>query len=231
MGAPTMASLLCSQTLPADAYESALIGFLFELLTQVAARHQPDIVPMLRNEVTDLSLDPDLLGRALQAQGIWFQLLGIAEQNAAMRRRRGAESARGYQNVRGTFAQLLADAARAGVRAEQVRSVLAGLKIRPVITAHPTEAKRVTVLERHRSIYRRLMELESPRWTARERAELIQKLECEIEILWLTGELRLEKPTVAQEVAWGLHFFNETLFEAVQDPCSNGAAHCPPIRQ
>jgi phosphoenolpyruvate carboxylase len=215
MGAPTMASLLCSQTLPADAYESALIGFLFELLTQIAARHQPDIVPMLRNEVTDLSLDPDLLGRALQAQGIWFQLLGIAEQNAAMRRRRGAESARGYQNVRGTFAQLLADATRAGVRAEQVRSVLAGLKIRPVITAHPTEAKRVTVLERHRSIYRSLMELESPRWTARERTELIQKLECEIEILWLTGELRLEKPTVAQEVAWGLHFFNETLFEAV----------------
>ncbi len=226
MGAPTMASrhgsqipdgaaLLCSQTLPADAYESALIGFLFELLTQVAVRHQPDIVPMLRNEVTDLSLGPDVLGRALQAQGIWFQLLGIAEQNAAMRRRREAQSARGYQNVRGTFAQLLAGAARAGVQADQVRSILGGLKIRPVITAHPTEAKRVTVLERHRSIYRRLMELESPRWTARERAELIQKLECEIEILWLTGELRLEKPTVAQEVAWGLHFFNETLFEAV----------------
>ncbi len=226
MGAPGMASrgrstiadgavLLFSQTLPADAYESELIGFLFDLLTKVAARHRPDIVPMLRNEVTDLSLAPDVLGRALQAQGIWFQLLGIAEQNAAMRRRRETESKRGYQNVRGTFAQLLADAAQAGVKADHVRAILGGLRIRPVITAHPTEAKRVTVLERHRSIYRRLMELESPRWTTRERAELILKLECEIEILWLTGELRLEKPTVAQEVAWGLHFFNETLFEAV----------------
>ncbi|MGH8275853.1 MAG: phosphoenolpyruvate carboxylase, partial [Steroidobacteraceae bacterium] len=84
-----------------------------------------------------------------------------------------------------------------------------------VITAHPTEAKRVTVLEGHRRIYRGLMELESPRWTRRERADLIQRLRNEIELLWLTGELRLEKPTVAQEVAWGLHFFNETLFESV----------------
>ena len=39
----------------------------------------------------------------------------------------------------------------------------------------------------------------------------------EIELLWLTGELRLQKPTVPQEVFWGLHFFNETLFEAVPD--------------
>ena len=206
---------LCSRTLEAEAYESELAGLLFNLLIEVVTRHQPEIVPLLRGEVTGAGLAPGLLGRALQAQGIWFQLFGIAEQNAAMRRRRAVENARGYQNVRGTFAQLLADAANAGVKADQVRFILGGLKIRPVITAHPTESKRVTVLERHRSIYRRLMELESPRWTARERAEWIQKLKREIEILWLTGELRLEKPTVAQEVAWGLHFFNETLFDSV----------------
>ena len=39
----------------------------------------------------------------------------------------------------------------------------------------------------------------------------------DIELLWLTGELRLAKPTVPQEVYWGLHYFNETLFEAVPD--------------
>ena len=84
-----------------------------------------------------------------------------------------------------------------------------------MITAHPTEAKRVTVLERHRRIYLRLLELESPRWTDRERQELIQAAGDEIELLWLTGELKLAKPTVAQEVAWGLYFFNENLFDVV----------------
>jgi phosphoenolpyruvate carboxylase len=91
------------------------------------------------------------------------------------------------------------------------------LRIRPVITAHPTEARRVTVLEKHRRVYRRLVDLESPRWTPRERQALVDGLRNEIELLWTTGELRLVKPTVPQEVFWGLHFFNETLFEAVPD--------------
>jgi phosphoenolpyruvate carboxylase len=199
----------------ADTYESEVAGLLFDLLIEVAVRHEPDVVPLLQGRATGSDIAPHLLARTLQAQGMWFQLLSIAEQNAAMRRRREAENERGYQAVRGTFAHVMADAANAGVTAEQIRAILKGLRIRPVITAHPTEAKRVTVLERHRRIYRGLMELESPRWTRRERADLTQRLRNEIELLWLTGELRLEKPTVAQEVAWGLHFFNETLFESV----------------
>ncbi|TMC59523.1 MAG: phosphoenolpyruvate carboxylase, partial [Chloroflexi bacterium] len=146
-----------------------------------------------------------------------FQLLSIAEQNAAMRRRRQIEAERGYELLRGTFAQVVSGAAAAKVPASEIQALLQHLRVRPVITAHPTEAKRVTVLEKHRRIYRRLVDLESPRWTPRERHGLVDGLRNEIELLWLTGELRLQKPTVPQEVFWGLHFFNETLFEAVPD--------------
>jgi phosphoenolpyruvate carboxylase len=198
-----------------DAYEVQTAALLFDLLIEVATRHDPEILPLLRGESAPVNLAPGLLARALQAQGMWFQLLSIAEQNAAMRRRREAEDQQGHEAVRGTFAQVVAEAARSGLEPAQMRSALAALKVTPVITAHPTEAKRVTVLERHRRIYRAIMELESPRWTRRERARLKQQLKNEIELLWLTGELRLQKPTVAQEVAWGLHFFNETLFEVV----------------
>ncbi|HVS26224.1 MAG TPA: phosphoenolpyruvate carboxylase [Burkholderiales bacterium] len=196
-------------------YEKELAGFLFELLAGIVERHEPRIVPMLRGELRDFDLPPSLLGWALQAQGIWFQLLSIAEENAAMRRRRQLENERGYENVRGTLGQVVAEARANGADADEIRSLLNALKIRPVVTAHPTEAKRVTVLERHRKVYRRLMDLESPRWVPREREKLVEALRHEIELLWFTGELRLEKPTVPQEVAWGLHFFNETLFEAV----------------
>ena len=154
-----------------------------------------------------------MLARTLQVQGIWFQLLSIAEQNAAMRRRRQIEAERGYELLRGTFAQVISGAAAAKVPASEIQALLQHLRVRPVITAHPTEAKRVTVLEKHRRIYRRLVDLESPRWTPRERHGLVDGLRNEIELLWLTGELRLQKPTVF----WGLHFFNETLFEAVPD--------------
>jgi phosphoenolpyruvate carboxylase len=156
-----------------------------------------------------------MLARALQAQGILFQLLAIAEQNRDMRNRRELERGQGRAAVKGTFAAVFDKAATSGISSDEINELLRSIRIRPVITAHPTEAKRVTVLERHRRIYLRLFDLESPRWTRREREDLIGSLRDEIELLWLTGELKLEKPSVGQEVAWGLYFFNENLFDIV----------------
>jgi phosphoenolpyruvate carboxylase len=222
------AAALAARDLGIEDYEAALASLLHQLLIEVARRHQPEVVAVLEGHSNGLDLPASLLARALQAQGIWFQLLSIAEQNAAMRRRRHVENERGYAQVRGTFAQLITDAAERGITAEQMRRCLATVRIRPVLTAHPTEAKRVTVLESHRRLYRKLIDLEAPRWTRRERLELLLQIKNEIELLWLTGELRLEKPTVAQEVAWGLHFFRESLFDAVPamlDKLEHALAH------
>jgi phosphoenolpyruvate carboxylase len=198
-------------------YANEVVELLAGLLLQLVRERAPEVEPVLRGEREPAELSPELLARTLQVQGIWFQLLSIAEQNAAMRRRRQFEAERGYDLLRGTFAQVFAWAAAAKVPAADIRDLLERLRIRPVLTAHPTEAKRVTVLEKHRRIYRRLVDLESPRWTPRERQSLVDGLRNEIELLWMTGELRLAKPTVPQEVFWGLHFFNETLFEAIPD--------------
>jgi phosphoenolpyruvate carboxylase len=202
----------------ADAdYLGQVAGLLFTQLVDVIRAHQPELEPVLRGGPVDAAAPPEMLARAIQAQGIWFQLLSLAEQNAAMRQRRHAEVERGVGQLRGTFAQVVSGAAAQGVSAEEMRSLVAQLRVRPVITAHPTEAKRVTVLEKQRRIYRRLVDLEAPRWTPRERAALVESVRTEIELLWLTGELRLEKPTVAQERAWGLYFVNENLFDVVPD--------------
>jgi phosphoenolpyruvate carboxylase len=201
----------------AAAYANEVVELLSSLLLNLVRERQPEVEAVLRGERPVAELGPELVARTLQVQGIWFQLLSIAEQNAAMRRRRQVETERGHDQLRGTFAQVITAAAAAKIPADEVRSLLEVLRVRPVITAHPTEAKRVTVLEKHRRIYRRLVDLESPRWTPRERQALVEGLQNEIELLWNTGELRLAKPTVPQEVFWGLHFFNETLFEAVPD--------------
>ena len=130
-----------------------------------------------------------------------------------MRRRREVERGRGREQIKGTFAQVLAEAAASGVGPEEIQKLIASLRIRPVITAHPTESKRVTVLEKYRRAYLTLRELENPRWTERERAQFIDDLRDQIELVWMTGELHLEKPSVEQEVLRGLHYFDETLFE------------------
>jgi phosphoenolpyruvate carboxylase len=188
---------------------------LVRLLTEVVKRYEPQTARVLSGEATSENASPTELARILQAQNLLFQLLAIAEQNRDMRNRRQLERERGYQCVAGTFASLFGRLAQQGIAGEQIHELLHSIRIRPVITAHPTEARRVTVLERHRRIYLRLFDLESPRWTEREREDLIASLHDEIELLWLTGELKLEKPSVAQEVAWGLYFFNENLFDVV----------------
>jgi len=88
---------------------------LFSLLLDVARRHQPEIEAALKGGANVSDFTPELMARALQAQGIWFQLLSIAEQNAAMRRRRKLERERGREQVRGTFANVLGEASRGGI--------------------------------------------------------------------------------------------------------------------
>jgi phosphoenolpyruvate carboxylase len=198
-----------------DGEETA--DLLFELLAGVVGRQHPEVGAILRGKSFARDFPPDLLARVFQAHGIWFQLLAIVEQHTAMRLRRQTERVRGEAAVEGTFANVISEAAKQDVGAKALRSVLASTRVRPVITAHPTEAKRVTVLEKHRRIYRMLVELDQQRWTEREREAILERLRDEIALLWVTGELRLEKPTVDQEAAWGLHFFNETLFDGVPD--------------
>ncbi|MCI0466336.1 MAG: phosphoenolpyruvate carboxylase, partial [Beijerinckiaceae bacterium] len=198
-----------------DGEETA--DLLFELLANVVHRKHPGVAAALRGKPEPGEFTQDSLSRVFQAHGIWFQLLTIVEQHTAMRLRRQTERVRGEAAVESTFANVIAEAASLGIDAEEMRGRLASTRVRPVITAHPTEAKRVTVLEKHRRIYRLLVELEQQRWTERERAGIIDRLRGEIELLWMTGEVRLEKPTVDQEVAWGLHFFHETLLEGVPE--------------
>ena len=200
-------------TLVAD-YTRRIATLLHERLCAVIQARCPGILEHFKTDTT-LKENDDRLLNLMQAWSIWFQLLDIAEENAGMRRRRMAERLGGPAGVPGTFANIIANAAAAGVPASRVQKILAECRVQPTITAHPTEAKRVTVLQIHRRIYLLLFEMEETRWTKRERTELVERLDSEIELLWLTGELRLERPTVSQEIAWGLHFFTQTLYDTV----------------
>lgn len=201
----------------AASYAGGLIELLSARLQEVIALRKPEILPIFAGKAPLPRDDAQLLLAALEAWGIWFQLLNIAEENTAMRRRRVAEKARGLARVPGSFANVLGQARKMGASPKSLQALLDNLAVAPTLTAHPTEAKRVTVLQIHRRIYLLLHELESTRWTQRERDELEARLRDEIDLLWLTGELRLEKPTVVQEVNWGLHFFEQTLYERVPE--------------
>jgi phosphoenolpyruvate carboxylase len=189
------------------------------LLRQVIKAREPEVLTILDNPESAAVIPDHLVEHALQTIGIWLQLMNIAEEIAAIRDRRELERQGGPDQVIGSFSHAVAQVAATGVPPETVARVLQTLNVGPTITAHPTEAKRVTVLEIHRRIYLKLFELDSPRWTPREREDMLSSLRNEIDLLWLTGEIRFEKPTVESEISWGLHFFREALFERTPILC------------
>lgn len=214
--APAAAPERAADRIRADSlrYTERTVALLHRLLLEVIAERSPECLPVLTDQA---SITPDVRLRVLQADGIWFQLFNIAEQNAAIRRRRAIERELGAARVPGSFSAALARAKEAGLDAAAVAARLAEARITPVLTAHPTEAKRVTVLEIHRRIYVLLKELEETRYTERERARMTAGIRNEIDLLWMTGEIRLSKPTVAEEVAWVLHFFDGSLYRGARD--------------
>jgi phosphoenolpyruvate carboxylase len=201
----------------AASYASQLLDLLSTQLNNVITLREPGVLPFILGDKVLTDATNAEAESVLQAWGIWFQLLNIAEENTGMRRRRQTENLMGWEKVPGTFANVFAKAKETGVSAKEIQRLLDKAEVRPTITAHPTEAKRVTVLEIHRRIYVLLYRLEASRWTTRERKNFVDQLRNEIDLLWLTGELRIQKPTVADEVSWGLHFFRQTLFERIPE--------------
>lgn len=192
-----------------------LRALLFDLLRDVVSRRAAKVAEWLTTEAAGPIPEGPEATPYLQALNIWFQLQRIAEENAAMRQRRRVEAEDGPEQVQGSLACAFADLRDHGLSPAEIDDAVSRLNLVPTMTAHPTEAKRVTILEIHRRIYRRLVELETERWTPRERNRLHEALRGEIDLLWLTGELRLERPSLADEIAWGLQFFRNSLFDAV----------------
>lgn len=151
--------------------------------------------------------------RRCQALSIAFQLLNIVEENTAnqMRRRReGPQS----ESEPGLWLHDLRDLVSRGFGEEAVRAAVAQASLEPVLTAHPTEAKRATVLEHHRVLYLLLLERENRTFTEVEFAIYQQRVKAALERLWRTGEIFLDRPDVDSEARNILHYF-ETVFPDV----------------
>jgi len=198
-------------------YRVEVQGLLHSLFGEFLQAQEPRLHDVLQSARELDAHEGALLVKALQSVGIRFQLTAIADEIADTRKIRLVEAAGGPDAVIGSFHRVLDRAAARGVSEAEVTEALTNFKVSPTITAHPTEAKRVTILENHRRIYRQLVALETNRWTPREREQRIDELRNSIALLWMTGELRLEKPTLDEELSWGLHFFNETLIEGARD--------------
>ena len=145
----------------------------------------------------------------------FLHLANIAEQHHRIRRRRvylrdpAAPPQRGSCDE--TFARLLT----AGVPADRLHEAVCGMEIELVLTAHPTEIARRTLVQKYNRIAVALAARDRAELTTPEREEVEARLLREIMSAWGTGEVRKTQPTPLDEVRSGLIIFEESLWEAV----------------
>jgi phosphoenolpyruvate carboxylase len=183
------------------------------LCKELRTEHSAATERKLKKLLAGLSLD-DAIG-VIRAFSVYFQLANIAEQHHRIRRKKFYELHTPDEPQRGSLADTFRRMRAAKVSAEDLQAVLDRLEIRPVITAHPTEAARRTMLEKHRRLADLLGEFDAAELAPRREEELRAQLAAEIESIWQSDEVRHVKPTVLDEVGNSLYYFDATLFDAL----------------
>lgn len=170
-----------------------------------------DSIPLLQNNFNNESLLDD---KGVQLYSILFQLVHIVEVNGAVQQRRKEEDI-DLSKVRGLWAYQINKIKEAGVESKEIAANLKNIRIEPVLTAHPTEAKRATVLEHHRELYLLLVERENTMFSIQELNTNKEKIKSSLYRLWKTGEIYLEKPDVPSEIRNVLHYFTNVFPEVL----------------
>jgi len=150
----------------------------------------------------------------------FFYLINVAEQVHRVRSLRTAQAS--AQGVPYGLAATLSSLRQEGHPAEEIERVLEGLVVRPVLTAHPTEATRRTVLDLQARVAAILLEYDHASVSKRRRLE--SALEAEIELLWRTGEVRHDRLNVLDEVTNAVWYLEDRLLDAVAW-CDDEAHH------
>ncbi|HET6280245.1 MAG TPA: phosphoenolpyruvate carboxylase [Polyangia bacterium] len=181
--------------------------------------HDP---PSLRElDRTIASLDEHEATHVVRAFSYFHHLANIAEdlnQNRASSRsprRRGAGGGVRTAPVEGSIAFALQRLRAAHLSNRRIISFFERARVEPVLTAHPTEVQRKSILNRHRSISALLAEREGVGIPAERLAAIDKELRRQILILWKTSEVRTVKPTVADEIDNGLTYYRSTFLEVI----------------
>ncbi len=160
-------------------------------------------------------LDGNALMQVTRAFNVFYVLSNIVEEDFLHRERRNLFRSGDEKLWQGSFLGTVSELKESGLNAAETQQIIDKLRYTPVFTAHPTEARRRTVLTLQRRIFVIFDQLNNTLLTDDERSSIHRQLKAQIQLLWRTSEVRHNKPSVEDEVRYGLFYFHASLFEAI----------------
>src|SRR6195952_3698428 len=191
--------------------EGADVFDLVERIRQTSIRFHRDEDKQARQELEAIldSMSTGQTVRIVRAFSYFSHLANIAEDQNNIRQMR-AHATAGGAPPQGTLAGTLANARAAGLKAADLRKFFGQALVSPVLTAHPTEVRRKSTIDREMEIAALLDRRERVQLTPEEFEASDEQLGREVLTLWQTNLLRRTKLTVLDEVANGLSFYEYT---------------------
>lgn len=188
---------------------SFILDCYIEMLSRI---NEHEVISLIKSNPQDLSaLGTDIVSsdKVIQSLSIYFQLMTLVEENGATQYRRRMENQEDIFSIRGSWAEAFKSWKEEGVSEEEMLEAISQTHVIPVLTAHPTEAKRVTVIEIHRELYLLLVQRENVSLSTLEQYAIREKIINLLERWWRTGEIYLEKPDVRDERANTLYYLSK----------------------
>ena len=191
-----------------------IINCYKQMLTNI---DETPLIPLIDNHPIDhtvvdtQSIAPE---KIIQALSIYFQLMTLVEENAATQYRRNIETQQSIAAIRGSWGEAFSTWKKQNISEEKMLAAIAQTTVIPVLTAHPTEAKRVSVIEIHRELYLLLVQRENTYLSKLEQNSIQQKIINLLERWWRTGEIYLEKPDITDERA-NIVYYLSNVFPSV----------------
>jgi len=179
------------------------------------ARRAGEMDAAVRLPLAVADLPVDAARATASAFAVYFDLINLAEEVHRIQALRARERAQYPAPIGESIGEAIAKLQARGVTTERMAKLLRELRIELVLTAHPTEAKRRTVLSKLQRISDQLRHLQDADLLPRERTELLVGLQAEITALWLTDRARTTRPAVTDEVRTGLYFVDEVFWDLV----------------
>ncbi|SCY30696.1 phosphoenolpyruvate carboxylase [Microvirga guangxiensis] len=200
--------------------EGEAVFEIVERIRQTSIRFHRDEDEAARTELETIlnSLSRGRTNQIIRAYSYFSHLANIAEDQHHVRRSRahamaGAHAVTAPEPREGTLARALKLALEAGVSQEALQAFFASALVAPVLTAHPTEVRRKSTIDREMEISQILAQRDRYRLTPEEEAATEESIRRAILTLWQTSILRRNRLKVIDEVVNGLSYYDYTFFK------------------
>ena len=167
------------------------------------------------SSLNDLS-DKKFSEKHLQLYSTSFQLLNIVEVNGAVQNRRISEGGESMAEINGLWSYNLELLKQKGFQAPEIATQLSKIRVEPVLTAHPTEAKRTVMLEHLRNLYLLVVKRENKMYNRLEQEQIRKDIKIALHRIWRTSDVYTEKPDVSSELDNIIHYLTQVFPEVIK---------------